>query len=236
MNNLAIIPARSGSKGLKDKNIKLLCGKPLLAYTITSALESGMFDTIMVSTDSEKYASIARQYGAVVPFLRDERYSGDSASSWDAVREVLTNFQECGTTFDTFALLQPTTPLRNAYDIINGYRLLEEEKCSAVVAVCETEHSPSLVNTLPQDHSFSRFLREPEKYCRQMNEKTYRLNGAIYISKVTHFNSTKYIYDSDCYAMIMPRHRSVDIDNELDFLIAETILKNIKTLENSGNE
>jgi len=227
MNNLAIIPARSGSKGLKDKNIKLLCGKPLLAYTITSALDSGMFDTIMVSTDSEKYASIARQYGAVVPFLRSEEYSGDSASSWDVVKEVLAKFKGYGTTFDTFALLQPTTPLRNAYDIINGYKLLEEKKCSAIVSVCETEHSISLVNTLPKDHSFSGFLKEPEKYCRQMNEKTYRLNGAIYISKVTHFNNSNFIYDNGCYAMIMPRYRSVDIDNELDFLIAETILKNI---------
>ena len=89
MRSIAIIPARSGSKGLKDKNIKELCGKPLLAYSIEAAKLSGCFDTVMVSTDSEKYAEIARQWGAEVPFLRSAETSNDTASSWVVVREVL---------------------------------------------------------------------------------------------------------------------------------------------------
>lgn len=105
MKNLAIIPARSGSKRLKDKNIKLLNGKPLLAYTIESARESGLFDEIMVSTDSEKYAEIARQWGANVPFLRSYELSNDTASSWDVVKDVIIRYKNLGFEFDTVALL-----------------------------------------------------------------------------------------------------------------------------------
>ena len=92
MQNIAIITARSGSKGLKNKNIKELCGKPLLVYSIEAAKASGLFDEIMVSTDSKKYADIARSYGANVPFLRSEANSGDKASSWDVVQEVLERY------------------------------------------------------------------------------------------------------------------------------------------------
>ena len=117
MKNIAIIPARSGSKGVRDKNIRNLCGKPLMAYTIEAALESGEFDEVMVSTDSEHYAEIARKYGASVPFLRSAKTASDSASSWDMVDEVLNCYAMLGKSFDTFCLLQPTSPLRDKKDI-----------------------------------------------------------------------------------------------------------------------
>lgn len=224
MSNIAIIPARSGSKGLPDKNIKHLAGKPLLAYSIEAAKESGCFDTIMVSTDSERYAKIARDYGAEVPFMRSEITSNDTASSWDAVREVLAMYEKLGKVFDTFALLQPTTPLRNAEDIAAGFKLLVEKNAGAVVSVCEAEHPISLYNTLPEDHSFVGFLKDPSKYARQMCEITYRLNGALYISKVEHFLSHNYIGDENCYATIMPRERSIDIDTMTDFMMVEFLL------------
>ncbi len=107
MKNLAIIPARSGSKGLKDKNIKLLNNKPLLAYSIEVAKASGVFDKIIVSTDSEKYALIAKEYGADVPYLRDEQLANDTASSWDVAKDILNKYKEQGITFDTVTLLQP---------------------------------------------------------------------------------------------------------------------------------
>ena len=112
MKNIAIIPARAGSKGLPDKNIKLLNGKPLLQYSVEAALGSGCFDKVMVSTDSEKYAEIAREAGAEVPFLRSAYTSTDKASSWDMVEEVLDGYERLGWTFDTFCLLQPTSPMR----------------------------------------------------------------------------------------------------------------------------
>ena len=117
MCSIAIIPARSGSKGLPGKNIKPLNGKPLLAYSIEAALASGRFDTVHVSTDSERYADIARQYGADEPFLRSAEASSDTASSEDAIREVLRRYEEMGQRFDAFMLLQPTSPLRTADDI-----------------------------------------------------------------------------------------------------------------------
>ena len=111
LKSIAIIPARSGSKGLPDKNIRPLNGIPLIAYTIKAALDSGMFDTVMVSTDSEKYAEIARKYGAEVPFLRSAATSGDKSSSWDAVKEVLAQYEsQLGKTYDVVALLQVTSP------------------------------------------------------------------------------------------------------------------------------
>ena len=137
MKNIAIIPARSGSKGLKDKNIKPLMGKPLLAYSIEAAMQSNMFDTVMVSTDSETYAKIARKYGAEVPFLRSAETSSDTASSWDAVAEVLNGYAAIDRCFDTFMLLQPTSPLRTAGDIVGAYRTMEEKDANTVVSLCE---------------------------------------------------------------------------------------------------
>ena len=137
MKNIAIIPARSGSKGLPDKNIRMINGKPLMAYSIEAALNSGCFDTVFVSTDSEKYAAIAREYGASVPFLRDETLASDTASTWAVVRQVLQEFAERGELFDSFAILQPTSPLRTKENIQEAYRLLEEKQATSVVAVCE---------------------------------------------------------------------------------------------------
>ena len=94
MKNIAIIPARSGSKGLHDKNIKDLCGKPLIAYSIEAAMQSKEFDEIMVSTDSPAYANIAQEWGATVPFLRSKETSSDTASSWEMVEEVLNNYKK----------------------------------------------------------------------------------------------------------------------------------------------
>lgn len=143
MNNLAIIPARSGSKGLKDKNIKLLNGKPLIAYSIEAAKKSEIYSHILVSTDSERYGEIAIQYGAEVPFYRSEENASDVASSWDVVKEVLKKYQEMGIVFDTFTLLQPTSPLRKYEDIKKAYELFKEKDAIAVVSVCEMEHGRS---------------------------------------------------------------------------------------------
>ena len=122
MKNIAIIPARSGSKGLKDKNIRLLNGKPLLAYSVEAALESEQFDEVMVSTDSEKYAEIAKEWGANVPFLRSAELSSDTATSKDVILDVLKRYAESGQVFDTFSLLQPTSPLRTAENICRVFQ------------------------------------------------------------------------------------------------------------------
>ena len=224
MKNLAIIPARSGSKGLKDKNIKLLNGKPLMAYSIEAALESKKFDEVMVSTDSPKYADIAKEFGAMVPFLRSERTSSDTASSWDMVKEVLSCYEELGKKFDTVCLLQPTSPLRNAVDIQEAYKLYEERASVAVLSVCEMEHTPLWSNVLPDDLSLNGFIRSASGTRRQDNDTYYRVNGAIYITSVEQLYKDSNLYREGSFAYIMPRERSVDIDTMLDFSYAEFLL------------
>ncbi len=226
MKNIAIIPARSGSKGLKDKNIRMLNGKPLMAYTIEAALKSKCFDVVMVSTDSKKYAKIARENGAEVPFLRNEETSRDKTSPWDVMKEVLEKYKELGEEFDTFALLQPTSPLRTAKDIKNAYAELAEKKANAVVSMCELECSMHLVNTLPKSLSMKGFISQEQYNKRRQDIRPYyRFNGAIYISRVKSFMKHMNIYDDKCYAYIMDRGRSYDIDDKDDFKIVEAIMK-----------
>ena len=222
MKNLAIIPARSGSKGLHDKNIKLLNGKPLLAYTIDAAIKSKQFDEILVSTDSERYAKIAESYGADVPFLRSAQTAGDKATTWDVVKEVLKSYFELGKVFDTIALLQPTSPLRGSKEIIEGYQLFEKKKANSVVAVCEVDQSPLLCNTLRDDLSMKDFIHA-DIYLkpRQQLPIYYRINGALYIIKVKDTCDIFSLYDEKGYAYIMPQEKSIDIDTEFDFAIAE---------------
>jgi CMP-N,N'-diacetyllegionaminic acid synthase len=227
MKNIAIIPARSGSKGLKDKNIKLLNGKPLIAYTIEAAIESNIFDEIYVSTDSEQYANIAKAYGASVPFLRSKTLSSDSASTWDAVREALFEFTEIGKTFDTCALLQPTSPLRDKNDIINAFNLFIEKKAITVVSVCEVNHPIQWCFPLDSDCLMSEFAKSQYRNMRRQDIPiAYQENGAIYIvSTAKIMNSVHDIYREKCYAYKMDKTKSIDIDEQLDFDIAEYIIR-----------
>ncbi len=228
MKNIAIIPARSGSKGLKDKNIKELCGKPLMAYSIEAALESGVFDEVMVSTDSENYAEIARECGAQVPFLRSECTSSDSSSSWDMVDEVLDGYRKLGKEFDTFCLLQPTSPLRNVDDIRSAYKLFVEKADFAVISVCEAEHSPLWCGKLPDNGEFINFIDRDGMNQRQAAGKYYRLNGAIYIVNCKKYKDERFFYQKGSFAYLMPQIRSVDIDTEMDFRLAEMLIKRFK--------
>ena len=227
MKNIAVIPARSGSKGLPDKNIRLVNGKPLLAYTIEAALESGCFDTVHVSTDSERYAEIARQYGADVPFLRSAALATDTASTWDAVREVLACYDELGKRFDTMMLMQPTTPLRTGEDVKEAYALLQKKQAKSVIAVCEVDHSPLWCDTIPDSGSMKGFGRKDLAWVnRQDLRPYYRVNGAIYLLSVNGINipPDDEIYEDNCYALFMDRKKSVDVDSEDDLALVEFLL------------
>lgn len=225
MKNIAVIPARSGSKGLKDKNIKELCGKALFAYAIEAALQSEIFDRIHVSTDSERYADIGKKYGADVPFLRNKETSSDIATTWEAMRFVLKEYEKRGEYFDTITVLQPTSPLRTKEDIMGAFRFFKERQANMVSSVCEMEHSPLWSNTLPKDLSMENFEKEELSYLpRQSLPVYYRENGAIYILRTTHLFSGLNIYKNKCYAYIMPKENSIDIDDEIDFLIAQNVM------------
>lgn len=222
---LAIIPARSGSKGLKDKNIKILNGKPLIAYTIEAAIKSSIFADIIVSTDSEEYARISKEYGAIVPFLREEALSNDKASTVDVIMDVFTKMKLFGKEYDSFVLLQPTSPLRTERNIIEAYNLFVRKNANSVVSVCEVDHNPLLSNTLEADLSLDNFIKKENNIRRQDLGKYFRLNGAIYIAKVDYYLKYKNFYEKDSYAYIMDKRNSVDIDDEIDFKLAEILTK-----------
>lgn len=224
MSNIAIIPARSGSKGLKDKNIKELSGKPLIAYSIECAQKSKVFDKIFVSTDSLRYAQIAEKFGADASFLRTEANSGDYAGSWDVVREVITHFEKAGVEFQNIMLLQPTSPLRNSEDVKNCFQELQNKNANAIVSVTETDHSPLWCSRLGDDLNMDQFYKnEYLEMPRQLLPTYYRLNGAIYLVRREELDR-KRMFEEKCYAYIMPKERSIDIDTDFDFKMAEYLI------------
>ncbi|WP_297417041.1 acylneuraminate cytidylyltransferase family protein [Clostridium sp.] len=222
---LAIIPARSGSKGLKDKNIKLLNGKPLIAYTIEAAVKSEVFEDVIVSTDSEKYKEISEEYGAWVPFLRSEHLAQDTSSTNDVIEDVLLKLREINKEYDAFMILQPTSPLRDGKHIINSVNLSYEKKANAIIGMCECDHSPLLTTKLSEDMKLDGFLSDFSKTRRQDLKKFYRVNGAIYLIKVDYFLKYKNFYKEKSYAYIMDKRVSVDIDDIYDFEYAEYLIK-----------
>ena len=227
MTSIAIILARSGSKGLKDKNIKLMNGKPLIAYSIEAAKNSDLFDVVHVSTDSQKYADIAAEYGADEPFLRSEEMSSDTADSWDAVLEVLRQYKELGKDFDMVTLLQPTSPIRTGEDIKNAFEIFIAKDANAVISVCESDHPIEWYSPLLNDNDMSAFATSEEQSGRRQDADIYyRMNGSIYMLKTVYLKENpRNIIRSKVYAYIMDRYSSIDIDTQFDFDIAEALIK-----------
>lgn len=231
MRTVGVILARSGSKGIKNKNIRLLNGKPLIAYTIESALGSHYVDEVMVSTNSYEYAEISKKYGANVPFLRNEINATDTAKSLDVLFEVLDEYEKMKIYFDNIVMLQPTSPLRTSENIDEAFRIFYERDADSVVSVCECEHSPLLSNTLPKDLSLSGFVKKENITRRQDLQNYYRLNGAIYISKVDVLRKERSFYGKKSYAYIMNQRQSVDIDTELDLQYVEFLMQSCSGME-----
>lgn len=224
---IAVIPARSGSKGLRDKNIRPLNGKPLIAYSIEAAKESGLFDTIHVSTDSQQYSDLAAEFGADQPFLRDAANAQDASSSWDAVREVLRKYEALGKKFDLCVLLQPTSPMRTGEDIRAAFSLLREKGARCLTGVTPVDHPVQWCFTLDDTMAMTDLARSPYKDCRRQElEPHYRENGAVYIVRTEDlFDPDFEFYTPQCVAYVMPGERSIDIDTLQDFVIAEALMR-----------
>lgn len=223
---LAVIPARGGSKGVPHKNIRELMGKPLIGYTIEAALQSGVFEKVVVSTDSPEIAKTAVQYGAEVPFMRPDDISGDFASSDAAVLHAMDYYQKKRIVFSGICKLQPTSPLRNAHHIRDAYRFMKEKRADFVVSVCKCEHSPCWSGLLDDTLSMDAFMREDvRRSCRQVLPTYYRLNGAVYMAKSDAFYKAKNFFGPKGYAYIMSQEDSVDIDSELDLKLVRCILE-----------
>lgn len=219
---IGIIPARSGSKGVKDKNIKTLAGKPLISYTIECAKATGIFDDIVVSTDSSKYADIAMQYGASVPFFRSQETASDSANSISVLEEVLNNLQE---TYDIVVMLQPTSPLRQPFHIKEAVDLFLEKNADSVVSVSKFPHSIAWVNSLDESLSMNGFIKKEYLNKRRQDlPQMYMLNGAVYVFKASMINKDFNMFDNNSFAYIMDKEYSIDIDDEYDFKLAEALV------------
>ena len=225
---IAIIPARGGSKRLPGKNLMEIAGKPLITWTVEAAIGSGMFERIIVSTDSQDIAGTATEAGAEVPFLRPAEISADDTSSADVVRHLLIS-QEMNKNdrYSHFVLLQPTSPLRKTENITEAIELLEKKNADAVISVCRTEHSPLWSNTLPEDMNMQNFLKpEIQKTPSQSRPQYFRLNGALYICSIKKFLEEGSLFLKDnIYAYLMSRRDSIDIDDDVDFDLAEIYLR-----------
>lgn len=221
----ALIPARGGSKRLPRKNIKLLVDKPLIAWSIETAKASKYIDRVVVSTDDEEIKQVSEQYGAEVPFLRPEHLSNDHASSFDVIKHTI---EQLGIEYQNhlIVLLQPTSPLRLVSEIDTALEFFVQKNAKGVVSISETEHSPMWSNTLPEDVCMSDFIR-PEVQGKRSQDlpKFYRLNGSIYIYETKKLLEKKSIfYDETVFAYETSQNTSIDIDTELDFFIAETLM------------
>lgn len=224
---IAIIPARGGSKRLPRKNVLNLGGKPLIAWSIEAVLSCQIVDEVMVTTDDEEIATVATKFGANVPFLRPAVLASDTATSFDAIKHAVDFYKhELGREFDFVVLLQPTSPLRNAENIVEAIELLVKKNADAVISVCEVDHSPLWANTLPSDLSLDKFLRDEVKNARSQDlPKYYRLNGAIYICSTERLLEEKsFFISSNNFAYVMNKEKSVDVDDLFDFKMAKCIL------------
>jgi len=222
---LAIIPARSGSKGIPNKNIRNFCGKPLLAYPIEVAKKSGVFDRIIVDTDSEEIAKIGKRFGAQVPYLRPKQLATDNSVVIDAVLLLLERLKADGYIPDIVSLLQTTSPLREVEDVLDCYKLLQKSGVDSVVTVCESH--PRFYH-LESDGKLVLVNKETENMInRQQVPMGYILNGCIvYMIKTSAFLKKKLFIYNGTYAVVCPKWRSVDLDNIEDWVHAEILYKN----------
>ena len=229
MKKIAIIPARSGSKGLPNKNILMLGNKPLIAYTIEAALKSNEFERVIVSTDSLEYKYIAEKFGAEV-FMRSEELSNDKASSFVVIEDVLNKIE---TTIDYFVLLQVTSPFRNENHIKESIEVFENSisEYDFLVSMQKSDKSSSLIKPIYDSGTLEEYNIDYSNYSRQKYDE-YHPNGAIFIGKVKEYLEQKHFFGKRSKAYFMNKEDSIDIDDSLDFEIAITILTKKNKEEN----
>lgn len=229
MKKIAIIPARSGSKGLPNKNVLMLGNKPLIAYTIEAALKSEEFERIIVSTDSLEYRYIAEKFGAEV-FIRSEELSNDKASSFVVIEDVLNKIE---TSVDYFVLLQVTSPFRNENHIKESIEIFENgiSEYDFLVSMQKSDKSSSLIKPIYDSGTLEEYNIDYSNYSRQKYDE-YHPNGAIFIGKVKEYLEQKHFFGKRAKAYFMNKEDSIDIDDSLDFEIAITILNKKNKEEN----
>lgn len=249
MKKIAIITARSGSKGLPNKNVLFANGKPLMAYSIEAALESREFEKIIVSTDSQEYIDLLSHYP--IEFIkRSVELSSDKASSFVVIEDVLNRYSHVE--YDYFVLLQPTSPLRTAQHIQEANKKFEAyfDKFDFLVSVSDAHKPTTLTRPIDEDESLKNFKLDYSNYARQQYHPEYSPNGAIFSAKPQAYLEQKHFYGEKCIAYFMAKEVSVDIDDRLDFeyfyfilqqrnkdkILLETIKKTISAKKDNFNQ
>lgn len=226
MEILCVVPARGGSKGIPEKNIKEINGKPLIAYTIEEAKKSKYITRIIVSTDDMKISTISEKYGAEIPYIRPKHLAEDSSPTVEVIIDLVQKLKEKENyTPDYICVLQCTSPLRTAQDVDGAIKKLLNTEMDGCVSVCEVEINPYWTNVFNQE-KLEYFIPEGKKILKRQDlPKIYRLNGAIYVVKTKAFLDEKSLEVENSTGYIMSEESSIDIDTIIDFKIAEIIMK-----------
>lgn len=220
MSNLAIIPARGGSKRIPGKNMKNFLGKPIIAYSIEAAVKSGLFDEVMVSTDDDEIAEVAKNFNAAVPFLRSRDNSNDYAGISEVCIEVVNEYKKIGKSFDTICCLLPTAPLLKIEKLTNGLEIYNQGIYDSVFTVAE--YSYPIQRSLKIDGDFIK-MRWPEHFPKRSQdlEKTFHDAGQFYFIRTDVLMSEKRMFVEKSGAVILNELEVQDIDTETDWKLAE---------------
>ncbi len=227
---LAIIPARGGSKGVPDKNIKPAGGKPLIAWIIEAAKKSKHIDRLILSSDDEKIINVAKSFGCESPFIRPAKLAQDTSSASDVVLHALGEIPG----YDYVMLLQPTSPLTLTKDIDGGIEFCINSNAKSTISVTEPDKSPYWMFSLGKKNKLSPVLGK--KYLNKPRQKLPRIyipTGAIYIAEIGWFLKNRSFYSDSTTGYTIPKKRSLDIDSNFDFKLFETV---IKTIRNKSKE
>jgi CMP-N,N'-diacetyllegionaminic acid synthase len=224
---LALVPARGGSKVVPRKNVRVLGGKPLIVWTIKQALAATSVDRVVVSTDDPEIAAVAKQHGAEVPFMRPAELAADDTPDLPVFLHALDELAAAGYRPELAAWLRPTAPLRDVVDIDAAVALLQATGADCVRSICREDHHPFWSKRLEGDRllPFVEGVRDADFPQRQLLPPAYRLNGAVDVARCASVHGAAgTLFDGDVRGYVMPAARSVDIDSELDFEVAELLI------------
>jgi CMP-N,N'-diacetyllegionaminic acid synthase len=222
---LGVIPARGGSKGIPGKNIRILGGKPLLAYTVDVANEAGIFDKIILSTDSQEIANVGKELGVEAPFLRPDELAQDDTPMLPVLQHAVSFFSQEEWLPDYICILQPTAPFRQVRDLVKGYDLLLSSGCDSVVSVDQVpEHyAPHFVMKI-ENGKLSHFLDDGTKVTRRQDvKKTYTRSGCFYFTRTNILMNKNTIYGDDCRPVVINNENAVNLDTMDDWEAAEEV-------------
>lgn len=229
----AVITARGQSKRIPRKNIKEFCGKPILAYSIESALKAGIFDEVMVSTDDEEIADIALKYGAAVPFMRSEEAADDFATTTDVLLEVLDSYKETGREFDELCCIYPTAPFVTAARLKEAMQKLEETQADSVFTVVPFSFPPQRGLVFKDGRIQFQYPEYAQKRSQDL-DVIYHDAGQFYCVNVEAFLRNRVLIMKEAVPVILPELEAQDIDNESDWKLAELKYKLFRQVQTHG--